>query len=231
MMLKLQDVTVMYPDKTKAIENLSLILETGENIALIGENGAGKTTLLLAIAGVLELAGGAIEVCGIPLNKKTINEARKKIGMVFQNPDDQLFMPFIYDDVAFGCRNFGLPEREIQTRVDQTLNCLNIGHLRGRSSLKLSGGEKRMAAIATVLAMEPSVLMFDEPTAYLDPKAKRALNEALKKLDHPKIIATHDMAFARETCNRVVALKNGRIMADGPLSLLDDKELMQNCGL
>ena len=230
-MLKIQDITVAYPDKTKAIDKLSLELDEGENIALIGENGAGKTTLLLAIVGVLELVNGTIEVCGIQLNKKTINEIRKHIGMVFQNPDDQLFMPFIYDDIAFGCRNFGFSENEIQARVDQVLNLLNICHLRSRSSLKLSGGEKRMAAIATVLSVNPCVLMFDEPTAYLDPKAKRALSEALKTLKHPKIIATHDMAFAAEVCNRVIVLKDGRIVADGSLSLLNDKELMQNSGL
>ena len=230
-MLKLHDVTVTYPDGTKAIDSLSFTLGEGENIALIGENGAGKTSLLLAVVGILDTAGGTIEIDGIQLNKKTVNEIRKKTGLVFQNPDDQLFMPLIYDDIAFGCRNYGLAENEIQTRVDETLDRLNIGHLRSRSSLKLSGGEKRMAAIATVLAMNPSVLLFDEPTAYLDPKAKRAVAEALKNLQHPKIIATHDMTFAAEACNRVIILKKGKIMSDGALSLLNDKELMRNCGI
>ena len=217
-MLRLQNVTVIYPDKTKAIDNISFTLNTGENIALIGENGAGKTSLLLAIAGVLKPEEGVIE-------------APKQIGLVFQNPDDQLFMPLIYDDVAFGCRNFGLPEEQVKARVEETLSQLNISHLKNRSSLKLSCGEKRMAAIATVLSMNPSVLMFDEPTAYLDPKAKRAVAEALKNLQHPKIIATHDMAFAAEACNRIIILKEGKIMSDGALSLLNDKELMRNCGL
>jgi cobalt/nickel transport system ATP-binding protein len=229
-MLKLQDVTVIYPDKTKAIDNLSFTLGESESIALIGENGAGKTSLLLAIIGILKSANGSIEINGMQLNKKNVNEIRKQIGLVFQNPDDQLFMPLIYDDIAFGCRNFGLLENDVQKRVDETLNQLNINHLRNHSSLKLSAGEKRMATIAAVLAMNPSVLMFDEPTAFLDPKAKRALTETLKRLQHPKIIATHDMEFAAEICNRVIVLKDGRIMADGTLCMLNDKEFLQNCG-
>jgi len=230
-MLKLDNVTVIYPDKTKAIDSISLTVNEGENISLIGENGAGKTTLLLAIVGILELSSGTIETDGIRLEKKTVNEIRKKIGLVFQNPDDQLFMPLIYDDVAFGCRNFGMPEDKIKIRVDETLKQLNINHLVSRSSLRLSGGEKRMAAIATVLAMEPSVLMFDEPTAFLDPKAKRSLIETLKELNHTKIIATHDITFAAKVCSRVIILKNGQIAADGTTDLLYDKELMTNYGL
>jgi len=230
-MLRLQNLTVIYPDKTKAIDNLSFTLEKRENIALAGENGAGKTSLLLAIAGVLEIASGTIEVNGIQLSRKTINEIRKQIGLVFQNPDDQLFMPFVFDDIAFGCRNFGMTEEQVAVHVEEVLSQLNISHLRNRSSLKLSSGEKRIAAIAAVLAMKPSVLMFDEPTAFLDPKAKRTLVETLKKLEHSKIIATHDMEFAAEVCDRVIILKNGQIMADGALSLLHNKELMLNYGL
>jgi len=230
-MLRLQELTVIYPDKTKAVDSVSFTFNEGESIALIGENGAGKTSLLLAVVGVLETASGTIETGGIQLTKKTVNEVRKQIGLVFQNPDDQLFMPLIYDDIAFGCRNFGLQEDETKKRVDDTLTRLNIGHLRKRSSLKLSAGEKRMAAIAAVLAMNPAVLMFDEPTAFLDPKAKRALVEALNKLPQSKIVATHDMEFAAEVCNRVIVLKNGRIMADGALSLLNDKKFLKDCGL
>jgi cobalt/nickel transport system ATP-binding protein len=227
LILKLQNVTVIYPDKTKAIDSLSFTLNEGKNIALIGENGAGKTSLLLAIVGILETASGTIELDGIPLNKKTVNEFRKQIGLVFQNPDDQLFMPLIYDDIAFGCRNFGLPEEQVKLKVEEIITQLNIGHLRNRSSLKLSSGEKRLAAIATVLAMNPSVLMFDEPTAFLDPKAKRTLVATLKKLPHAKIIATHDIEFISEVCDSVIVLKEGRIMAEGDLSLLHEKEFMR----
>lgn len=230
-MLHLHNITVIYPDKTKAIDDLSFTLNDGENIALIGENGAGKTSLLLTIVGILEPTNGTVEINSTTLAKKTVNEVRKQIGVVFQNPDDQLFMPLIYDDIAFGCRNFGLPEEQVKTRVEDTLSQLNISHLSNRSSLKLSGGEKRMAAIATVLAMNPSVLMFDEPTAFLDPKARRKLTESLKKLQHAKIIATHDMGFAAEVCNRVILLKDGRIAADGEVDLLYNKEIMRGCGL
>ncbi|WP_461246902.1 energy-coupling factor ABC transporter ATP-binding protein [Treponema sp. R6D11] len=230
-MLKLQNVTVIYPDKTKAIDDITLTVSEGENVALIGENGAGKTTLMLAIVGILELSAGTIEVDGIQLGKKTVNEIRKRIGLVFQNPDDQLFMPLVYDDIAFGCRNFGMSEDEIKTRVEQTLKQLNINHLSNHSTLRLSGGEKRLAAIASVLAMCPSILMFDEPTAFLDPKAKRALVEIFKKLNHTKIIATHDITFAAKVCSRVIILKNGQIVADGKTDLLYDKELMTGCEL
>ena len=230
-MMKLDNVTVVYPDKTKAIDNIDLTVSEGENIALIGGNGAGKTTLLLAIVGILELSAGTIEIDGIQLCKKTVDVIRKRTGLVFQNPDDQLFMPLIYDDVAFGCRNFGMTEDEIKIRVDETLKQLNISHLVGRSSLRLSGGEKRLSAIATVLAMNPSILMFDEPTAFLDPKAKRSLIEILRKLNHTKIIATHDINFAAKICDRVIILKNGQIAADGTRDLLYNKELMAQCEL
>jgi len=231
MVLKLNDVTVVYPDKTKAVDGISFAASEGENIALIGENGAGKTTLLLAIAGILETIKGSIETDDIQLTKKTINEIRKKIGFVFQNPDDQLFMPLVYDDIAFGCRNLGMTEEEIKNKVDETLNLLNISHLRNRSSLKLSEGEKRMAAIAAVLAMNPSILMFDEPTAFLDHRARRNLIETLRKLKHTKIIVTHDMRFASCVCDRVIILKNGQIAAEGSRAILHDTELMLNCGL
>lgn len=230
-MLKLREVTVIYPDKTKAVDNLSLTLNEGENVALIGANGAGKTSLLLAIVGILERASGTIEVNGIELSRRTVNEVRKQIGLVFQNPDDQLFMPLIFDDIAFGCRNFGLPEELVAARVERTLDRLNISHLRNRSPLKLSGGEKRMAAIASVLAMNPAVLALDEPTAFLDHKARRALIGALKQLPHAKIIATHDMAFAAEICDRAVALRDGGVAADGAITLLHDKTIMENCCL
>jgi len=230
-MLKLDNLTVIYPDKTKAIDSINLTAANGENIALIGENGAGKTSLLLTIVGILEPECGLIEIDGMLLTKKTVNEIRKKIGLVFQNPDDQLFMPFIFDDIAFGCRNFGMHEEDVKIRVEDTLNQLNISHLCRRSPLKLSEGEKRIAAIAAVLAMAPSVLMFDEPSAFLDHKARRTLIDILKKLHHTKIIVTHDMYFAAEVCDRVIILKNGRIAADGDISLLYDSVLMGNSGL
>ena len=230
-MLKLQNLYAEYPDKSKAIQGVDLAIGNGERVAIIGENGAGKTSLLHCIVGILEPSMGTVEVDGIPLGPKTANEIRRRVGLVFQNPDDQLFMPHIYDDIAFGCRNFGMGDGEARARVEEVLRQLGIGHLRDRSSLKLSGGEKRLAAIATVLAVGPSVLMFDEPTAFLDPKGKRSLAETLKALGHTLLLATHDMEFAISTCGRVVILKDGRIAADGPPSLLRDEELLERCGL
>ncbi|MCL2742190.1 MAG: energy-coupling factor ABC transporter ATP-binding protein [Oscillospiraceae bacterium] len=230
-MLSIREATVIYPDGTKAVDGFSLELGAGDSVALVGANGAGKTSLLLAAVGVVALAGGSVEVDGIVLSKKTLGKVRQKVGMVFQNPDDQLFMPLIRDDVAFGCRGLGLGEAETARRVDGALDGLGIGYLRDRSSLKLSGGEKRMAAIATVMAMEPSVLIFDEPTAYLDPKARNTLAKAMRALGHPRIVATHDMAFASEVCGRLVIMQEGRKMADGGISMLGDGRLMEECGL
>lgn len=230
-MLILQDITAIYPDNTQALHNACLTLNENENTALIGENGAGKTSLLLTAVGILETQSGTVEVDGITLSKKTVNDIRARVGLIFQNPDDQLFMPMLYDDLAFGCLNMGLSQIQTRERIDKTLEALSISRLKNRSSLKLSGGEKRLAAIAAVLVMNPDYLLFDEPTAYLDPKAKRALTAALLGLSHPKIIATHDLTFARAVCNRVAALKDGRIIKTGDLSLLNDTDFLSDCGL
>lgn len=232
MMIEVKDITVTYPDGTKAIDTLSFTVHDGESVALVGANGAGKTTLLLSLVGVLPIKSGTICVDGIELSKSTINEVRRHVGVVFQNPDDQLFMPMIYDDIAFGPRNFGLSEEEIKKRVDSALTELGIPHLRDRSSLKLSGGEKRIAAIATVLSMEPTTMIFDEPTAFLDPKARRNLIKVLAKLPHGKLIATHDLTFAEEVCPRTILIKKGRIFADGDThEILHDEKLMDDCGI
>lgn len=231
-MIEIKNLTVVYPDGTKAVDDVSLSIQSGERVALVGANGAGKTSLLLALVGVLPAASGAVSADGLELSKKTLNDIRRKVGMVFQNPDDQLFMPMIFDDVAFGPRNYGLGEEETARRVDSTLDMLGISHLKNRSSLKLSGGEKRMAAIATVLTMEPSAMLFDEPTAFLDPKARRGLIGVLKKLGQSQVIATHDLTFAEEVCSRTILLKHGRIYADGdPKILFRDEKLMDDCGI
>jgi uncharacterized protein len=200
-------------------------------VALIGANGAGKTTLIMALVGIIA-SKGEVLVHGLRLEKQTVNEIRRRVGVVFQNPDDQLFMPTIGEDVAFGPRNLGIPEEELGPRVEACLNRLHIGHLRHRSALKLSGGEKRMAALATVLAMEPSMMLFDEPSAFLDPKARRNLIGVLSGLSQTKLIATHDLCFALETCRRSVLLKDGKIFADGPSeALLTDEKIMDACGV
>ncbi|MBQ7567858.1 ABC transporter ATP-binding protein [bacterium] len=230
-MVTIRDWTVQYPDATVAIDRLSLQIEDGERLALIGANGAGKSTLILSLVGILP-GSGEVTIEGLTLNKSNITEIRTKAGVIFQNPDDQLFLPTIYDDVAFGPRNLGLDEESVRHRVEDRLELLNIAHLRERSALKLSGGEKRMAAIATVLAMKPDVMLMDEPTAFLDPKSRRCLIKLLQTLPHTMLIATHDLAFAAEVCSRCLILKDGRYFADGPTQkLLYDAEKMDAAGL
>ena len=225
-MIDIQDWTVTYPDGTVAVAQLNLHAAPGEHLALIGANGAGKSTLILSLVGVLP-GQGIITVDGIRLQKETLTEIRTKVGVVFQNPDDQLFLPTIYDDVAFGPRNQGLDEETVRRRVEDRLELLGIPHLRDKTALKLSGGEKRLAAMATVLSMKPAVMAFDEPTAFLDPKARRKLIEVLRALPHTMLIATHDLAFAAELCPRSVLLKRGKLFADGPSrELLYDAEKM-----
>ena len=230
-MLAVKKLTVDYTDGTRAIDSVCFSIGAGENVALIGANGAGKTSLLLAIVGVLMPAGGDINVGETILNKKTLREVRSRIGLVFQNPDDQLFMPSIFEDVAFGPRGFGCNESETTGRVNAALSRLGIKHLAERSPLKLSGGEKRLAAIATVLAMDPEFLLFDEPTAFLDPRARRNLTAILSDLPQGKLIATHDLAFAEETCSRVLLLQGGRLVKDGGRELLRDSPALEAAGL
>ncbi|MEA5092416.1 Cobalt import ATP-binding protein CbiO [bioreactor metagenome] len=230
-MLKIEKLSVRYPDQTIGIDNVSLCAKEGESVALIGANGAGKTSLIMALVGVIP-SNGNVFADNVKLNKDNLNEIRNKIGVVFQNPDDQLFMPTIYDNIAFGLRNMGMNELEINARIETCLSLLNIKHLRNKTALKISGGEKRMAALATVLVMEPSIMLFDEPTAFLDPKARRILLSVLNGLQHTKIIATHDLMFAAETCKRSVLLKDGSVFADGPSKeLLYDVQLMDKCGV
>ena len=226
-MLDIENLSVAYPDGTTAVDRVGFSLARGESAALIGANGAGKTSLIMALVGVLP-STGVVRACGTELTKKSLVEIRSKVGVLFQNPDDQLFMASIYDDIAFGPRNMGLSEDEVARRVDQSLALLQIEHLRGKTALKVSGGEKRMAALATV----PAVMLFDEPTAFLDPRARRNLINVLKALPHTKLIATHDLTFAEEVCERSILLKGGRLFADGPSrELFYNGPLMDECGV
>ena len=230
-MLTINNVTVEYPDGTKAINNLSLNVKSGEKLALIGANGAGKSTLMLAIEGILD-STGEIKIDDLVVDSKNIVKVRQQVGMLFQNPDDQLFMATIYDDIAFGPRNAGLDEESVKYRVEGRLKLLNIEHLKDKTSLKLSGGEKRMAALATVLAMKPSVMLLDEPTAFLDPKARRNLINVLNSLPHTMLIATHDLTFAKEVCREAVVIKDGNFFAKGNCDeILYNQELMDEGGI
>jgi len=230
-MFVLEDLTVTYPDGTRAVEGVSFRLAPGESAVLAGANGAGKSSLILAAVGVLPSTG---MVCadGVTLEKKNLAELRRRVGVLFQNPDDQLFSATIYDDIAFGPRNMGLSAEETERRVSEALALLGIEYLRGKTALKLSGGEKRLAALASVLAMKPSVLLFDEPTAFLDPRARRNLIKIMNGLPQTKLIASHDLPFAGAVASRAIVLKMGRLFADGTArEILCDEKLMEEGGL
>ena len=230
-MLTVENLSLVYGDGTVGLDNVSFSLKQGETCALIGANGAGKTSLMMALVGIADFRG-RIVAGGVESEKKNLPLLRQRVGLVFQNPDDQLFMPTIYQDVAFGLQNMGLSGDRVKSRAEATLEQLKILHLKDRSSMRLSGGEKRMAALATVLAMEPELVLLDEPTAFLDPKARRRLIDVLKGLKQTVLIATHDLPFALEVCKRSVVLTKGRIFADGlSEELLFDEELMDQGGV
>ena len=229
--LDVKELSFAYPDGTQGLKQVSFHLEPGEKAALIGANGAGKTTLLLTLVGLLN-GQGEITVDGLSLDEKNLPQIRQRMGVVFQNPDDQLFLPTVYQNVAFGLENMGLSGTEVQKKADKTLERLGILYLRDRQAQRLSGGEKRMAALATVLAMEPGILLLDEPTAFLDPKARRRLIQVMDTLDQTMLVATHDLTFALETCQRSLVLTDGAVFADGlSRELLFDEKLMEDGGV
>ena len=229
-MLKVENLFVKYDraDEDFALRGITFSIGKGERAALIGANGAGKSTLLLSIMGVVESQPGSVLFDGEPITPS----ARKKIGMVFQNPDEQLFMHTVYEDVAFGPRNAGVDENEIARRADETLRLFSISDLKDKPVYKLSGGEKRMAALAGVLICRPGLMLLDEPSSFLDPRGRRNLMEHLAGLPHAMIIATHDMELAKILCSRSIILRNGKIMADGATEkILADKKFLDECGL
>lgn len=221
-----------YPDGSPALHDICLNLHPGEAVALVGGNGAGKSTLLLHLTGCLLPPPGTLSMDTVPIDKKQLENLRKKVGMVFQNPDDQLFMPTVYDDVAFGPQNMGLSSAEVQERVHQALAVVGAEKLAQRPPYKLSGGEKRLVAIASVLAMEPHTLVFDEPTSNLDPRARRQFIRLLQTMHHTRLIATHDLDLVLELCPRTIIMREGRIHADGPTrELFADATLLEHCHL
>lgn len=230
--IEIKDLQYIYPDGHHAIEDISFIATHGESIGIVGANGAGKSTLLMLLIGILFPTKGEVSIGHTQVTKKTLSHIRQRAGMVFQDPDDQLFTTTVYDDVAFGPRNYKLDEEEVSRRVMKALETVGIPHLKDRAPYKLSGGEKRSAAIASVLAMNPDILIMDEPTAALDPKSRRRLINLLKGFEHTKIITSHDLDLVLELCERTIVLKDGRIVSDGITNeLLKDEELMDNCGL
>lgn len=231
-LIEVNKISFDYPDGHPAIKDISFMLDHGQSVGIVGANGAGKSTLLALLIGILFPNAGTISIGNIPVTKKTLPIIREKVGMVFQNPDNQLFMTTVYDDVAFGPRNYNIPEEEVDKRVINALNVVDILHLKDRAPYKLSGGEKRAASIASILSMHPDILLLDEPTNALDPRSRRRLIDLLKGFNHAKIIATHDLDILFDLCERTIVLKDGMIMADGPTSeILVDEELMHQCNL
>ncbi len=231
-LVEVRDLCFTYPDGTEALRGVSFRIRHGESVGIIGANGAGKSTLLLHLNGCLAPTRGEVRIGDIPITRATLPGIRRTVGMIFQDPDDQLFMPTVAEDVAFGPLNLGLPAEDVERRVAHALERVGIPHLRDRPPYKLSAGEKRAAAIATVLAMEPSVLVADEPSSYLDPRGRRRLIELLKSFDHTRIIATHDLELVVEVCTSVILMDRGAVVAEGAASeILAEEALLLEHGL
>jgi len=211
-----------YDDGTQALDGVNFELRTGETVALFGPNGSGKTTFLLHLVGLLE-GGGTIEVCGMRLERRTRLLIRQKVGILFQDSDDQLFMPTVFDDVAFGPLNLGLPPDQVNRKVRQCLELVGMEAAAAKAPYHLSAGEKRRAALAGVLAMDPEILVLDEPGTFLDPPGRAALLEILRRLPQAKIIVTHDVDLARALADRAVFFTRGRIVASGPVEEIVDR--------
>jgi cobalt/nickel transport system ATP-binding protein len=231
-MININNLGIRYQNGKQALSQISFQVKEGETLGIVGANGAGKSTLLKTLVGILLPEEGRIEIDHIQVAKKNLSILREKVGVVFQNPDDQLFMGNVYDDIAFGLRNRGTEEKIIHQRITDVMEALGIDRLKEQNSSKLSGGEQRLAAIATVMVMEPRVVLFDEPTSFLDPKTRRKLIGQLSNLPVTKLIATHDLDMALELCDNVIILKEGRLFDQGNAKkLLSDEALMEKADL
>ena len=230
--LRFDDVHYRYPNGYEALCGVSFRITHGEKVALVGANGAGKSTLMLHTNGLLMPSQGEVVMGGIKLTRRTLPLVRQSVGLVFQDSDNQLFMPTVEEDVAFGPSNMRLEPEEIRRRVTEALDAVGALDLRGESPFRLSGGQKKRVAIATVLAMEPSVLVMDEPTSNLDPRARRQIIDLIRRFSHTTLIATHDMEMVLDLCDRTIVMKEGRIVADGSTRhVFGDLALLEECGL
>ena len=214
--LLVEDLAFAYPDGHQALFGVDLRIERGERVALLGPNGAGKTTLVLHLNGILRAGRGRVAVAGLPVDKRSLQEVRRRVGVVFQDPDDQLFMPTVGEDVAFGPRNLGLPEEEVAVRVAEALEQVGMTGYADRPPHHLSFGQRRRVAVATVLSMHPEILVLDEPSSNLDPTGRRELAEVLQALPVTLLMVTHDLPYALQLCPRSVVLDGGVVVADGP---------------
>lgn len=230
--IEFSNVKFTYPSGQEALRGVSFRITHGEKVALLGLNGAGKSTILQLTNGLLLPSSGEVNIGGVPVTKKTLSLVRKAIGMVFQNPDDQLFMPTVEEDVAFGPANMRLPLEEIRKRVREALTDVEALDLIHRSPAQLSGGQKRRVAIATVLSMKPDILVLDEPTSNLDWKARRSLMEIIRGFSHTCLIATHDLGLVKEMCQRTIIINKGEIIADSKTQhILSDRKLLEMLGI
>lgn len=231
-LVEVSELYFSYPDGNEVLNGISFRITHGESVAVVGENGAGKSTLLLHLNGYYSALKGEVKIGDLPVAKSTLNNIRKTVGMLFQNSDDQLFMPSVFEDVAFGPKNLGMPDAETEKIVKNSLEKTGVLHLEHRMTHKLSAGEKRSVALAGVLAMSPDILVMDEPSSNLDPKARRRLIELLKTFKHTKITATHDLDMAAELCSRIIVLHQGKIAADGtPEEIFSNEKLLNKTGL
>ncbi|MGE5159887.1 MAG: energy-coupling factor ABC transporter ATP-binding protein [Betaproteobacteria bacterium] len=227
-----RDLLFAYPDGTPGLRGVSCRFLHGESVGIVGANGAGKSTLLLHLNGLLLPQAGEVRIGELPVTPGTRAQIHRAVGYVFQDADDQLFMPTVEEDVAFGPLNMGLPADEVKARVRAALEAVDALHLATRAPYRLSGGEKRAVAIAGVLAMAPSILVLDEPTTGLDPASRRRLIALLRSFSHTRIVATHDLALVLELCSRVLVMREGRVEADGsPAAIFGDAELLARCHL
>ena len=229
--IDIKELSFSYPDGREALKGISLSIGKGEKVALVGPNGAGKSTLLLHLNGILT-GKGSILVSGMALEKEFLKKIRAKVGLVFQQPDDQLFSPTVYEDVAYGPIYQGLPKDEIDRRVRESLAAVGMGDYSERNSFHLSTGEKKRIAISTVLSMQPDILVMDEPTAGLDPRSRRDLIELLRQLPQSMLIATHDLAMVKELLPRTIIVDHGQVVADEETAaILGNRELLKAHGL
>ena len=231
-LLKIEHLSFSYEKGQQVLTDVNLVAHDGESIGIIGANGIGKSTLMKLLVGLYLDYGGKLEVAGHQVNKKNLNHIREHIGYVFQDSDAQLFLSTVEDDVAFGPRNYGLSEEEVEKRVAEALAKVHIEELRKKQTYKLSGGEKKLSAIATILSMEPDIIIMDEPSIALDPRNRKNLIGILNEINSLKLITSHDLDFIMDTCERTVLLDDGRIIADGDTKeILKDKELLVEHGL
>ncbi len=230
--IEVENLSFAYPDGHQALRGVSLRIAPGEKVALLGPNGAGKSTLILHLNGILRPQAGVVRASGLEVGEKTLGRVRAAVGLVFQNPDDQLFSPTVFDDVAFGPIYQGLKPDEVRARVDEALSAVGMLAYKERVSHHLSAGEKKRIAIATVLAMQPEILVLDEPTSGLDPRGRRTLISLLRELPQTMLVATHDIRMVLELFPRVVIMDGGQVVADGPTAeLLADAALLAAHGL